>query len=522
MAEGCLNPTQFSQFLLEQLPIYEEMIIRDVTPTDGWIGHVSVGQWDPFDGTQHVLDRFKDVQPNVTKKWNPVTNSACLGGVDAPCDPPENFIGWGSKRITYGQERQSWRSQLLCFDQILTVNKAQQNIEQIVSDILRPATSRIASQYLRKKLAEIAGKKWLASAAMTDFTYAWETTGDAEIYITTSGEPTSKITPQMLQRRVQPLRNIGYFGKWTNDPFFGGYDSLIELVTDDDTAWDLDKIATDLKVSQAWRFNQWDAAHDYYKYGMGGQLGNYMVRIDPFPLRFNKVSTNRFQIVLPYINSAAEATTGIGRANNPDWFTAQYQFSYIHHRMAAKVMVQRMEQVNALMPFAVRDLSGQWRFAINDLGIDCNGNPIANYRGNKGFFYADFQYATEPYYTEWEELIFHKREPAYVVAVDTCADDPGSPTQYYNSANTTCGTTIEFTPVADDTGHYVLAADTVTCDGNVINNGAIDAASIAALVTALNADTGGAADLGTWVQFGSDIQLTETECQSVVLSWVTT
>lgn len=519
MADGCINPQEFTQFLLEELPIYEPNIIRDITPTDGWIGHVSVGQWDPFDGTSHILDRFRDVQPNVTKKWYDVSNTACLGGTSAPCDPPENFIGWGSTRITYGQERQSWRSQLLCFDQILTVNKAQQQIEQIISDILRPATSRIASFYLRKKAAEIAGNKFLASAAMTPFTFAWETTGDEEIFMTTDGEPTSKITPQMLQRQVQPLRNVGYFGKWTNDPFFGGYDSLLEFVTDDDTAWDLDKLASDLKVSQSWRFNQWDAAHDYYKYGMGGQLGNYMIRIDPFPLRFNKVSTNRFQVVLPYLN--VSTTTGIGRINNPDWFTAQYQFSYIHHRMAMKVMVQRMEQVNALMPFAVRDLSGQWRFAINDLGIDCNGNPIANYRGNKGFFYADFQYATEPYYTEWETLIFHKREPAYVVAVDTCAVDPGSPQQYYNSANTTCGDNIEFTPEQNTHGHYVIAANTVTCGGNLVTHLAIDAASLSALVTALNASVGLGA-LGTWSAFGENLLISDTSCQSMVIPWVTT
>lgn len=517
MPDGCLNPQEFAQFLLEELPIYEPMIIRDVTPTDGWIGHVNVGQWNPFDGTQHVLDRFRDVQPDVTKKWIDVANTSCLGGTQAPCDPPENFIGWGSTRITFGQKKQSWRSQLLCFDQILTVNKAQQHVEQIVSDILRPATSRIASQYLRKEAAALAGTKWLASAAQTPFTFAWETTGDAEIFMTTSGDPTSKLTPQMLQRRVQPLRNIGYFGKWTNDPFFGGYDSMIELVTDDDTAWDLDKIASDLKVSQAWRFEQWDAAHDYYKYGVGGQLGNYMVRIDPFPVRFNQVSAGRYQIVLPYINSAA--TTGIGRANNPDWFNAQYQWSFIHHRMAFKVMVQRMEQVNALMPFAVRDLSGQWRFAINDLGVDCNNNPIANYRGNKGFFYADFQYATEPYYVEWEELIFHKREPAYVVEVDTCAADPGSPAQYYNSANTTCGDVISFSPVADGDGNFVIAENTITCSDNVVTHGAISSATVAALVTALNNDAGTGA-LGTWVQDGTDILLTETECTSVVIPWV--
>lgn len=516
MADGCINPQEFAQFLDQQLPIYDSQIIRDIRPTDGWIGHVSVGQWDPFDGVSHTRDRFRQVQPNVTKQWSQVKNDACLGGGDAPCDPKENFIGWGYDRISYFQERQSWRSQLMCFDQILTVNRAQEHVDQIVADILRPSTSRIASFYLRKRAADYAGGKFLADKNLTPFTYTWGVVGDEEIYLNTSGEPASKITPQMLQRRVAPLRNVGYFGKWTNDPFFGGYDSLIELCTDDDTCWELDKSATNLQVADNWRFQMWDAAHEYYKYGMGGQLGNYMVRIDPFPLRFNKVSTNKFQIVLPYKN--VNATVGIGSDDNPDFHKARYQFSIIHHRMALKLRVQRMEQVNAAMPFAVRDLSGMWRFATNDLGMDCEGNPIANYRGNKGFFFADFQYSTEPVYVEWENLIFHQREPAFIIEVPACAADPGYPSQVYNSSNTPCpGGTITFSPTAAANGHFKIAANTVTCDETAVSHSAIDSTTLVALVTALNANLPA---LGTWQSSGADIQLLGTTCGSVFIPWL--
>lgn len=535
MPEGCVTPQQFAQFLDEQLPVYDSLIIRDIRPTDGFIGHVSVGQWDPFDATQHSRDRFRHVQPDLTKKWEAIANNGSGGQLScegSQCDPTENFICWGYNRITYFQERQSWRSQTLCFDQILTVNKAQEHIEQIVADILRPATSAVMSQYLRKRILDHAGKKWAATATMADFTFAWVNSGDSEYLLDSSQLPTSKLTPQMLQRRVADLRNLGYFGKWSNDPFFGGYDSMIELVTDDETAWELDKLVTDLKVSQSWRFNQeWTAAHDYYKYGIGGSLGNYMVRIDPFPLRFNYVGNvgggtpYRFQTVLPYRNYTAAGggahapTVGMGDYTNSDWPLAQYQMSIIHHRMALMVRVQRMEQVNALMPFAVRDLSGQWRFAINDLGADCNGNVIANYRQNKGFFYADFQPSVEPRYVEWEEVIFHKREPAVVTVVDTCASDPGHPQQYYNSACTLCGTTLTFTPQADGDGNFVLGASSVTCDDDIVANDAISSASLAALVIALNADSALGA-LGTWQAFGADLQLLSSACEDLALPWV--
>ena len=66
-----VDPGKFAQFLLDELPRYEEMIIRDITPSDGWIGHVIVGQWDPFDGNTHVLDRFRSVQPDMLR-FHPV------------------------------------------------------------------------------------------------------------------------------------------------------------------------------------------------------------------------------------------------------------------------------------------------------------------------------------------------------------------------------------------------------------------------------------------------------------------
>jgi hypothetical protein len=100
-----------------------------------------------------------------------------------------------------------------------------------------------------------------------------------------------------------------------------------------------------------------------------------------------------------------------------------------------------------------------------------------------------------------------------------CASDPGTPTQYYSSSCTLCGDVLDFSPVVDGDGNFVLAANTVTCDDNVVTHAEISGATTAALVIALNADPGTGA-LGTWVQNGTDILLTETDCEAVVLPWV--
>lgn len=505
----CVSGTQFAEYLVTQTPVYDDLIIRDIRPEDGWIGHVETGQWEPFSNTEHTFDRFRQVMPNVTKEWATVDNGSCIG---TPCDPPENCIGWGYDRVTYFQERQSWVTQLLCFDQILSVTRAKEHFAQIVSDILRPSTSRIMSFYLRKRAADHAKKKWVADATMTEFTYTWSVVGDEEIYMIPTAEPTSKLTPQMLQRRVNRLWFEGYFGKQP----FRDMPPLIELVTDYQTLWDLDKAAADSNVNDKWRFQEWEAANKFYKYAFNGQLGQYVTRVDPFIIRFNKSGDLEFQVVLPYRNVAA--TQGIGSEANPDFDEAQYQWSHIWHRRALMILVARTETVNPMMPFANRSLGGQWQFVMDNLGQDCNGVAIENKRRNKGQFLADFVLSAKPQYTEFSELIFHKREPAYITTVDTCAADPGYPTQYYDSCNDRClESALSFTPVQDDEGNYVLAENSATCDGVAVVHAAISAANLNTLLTAMNANLSA---LGLWILEGTTLILTESTCDDVVLDWV--
>ena len=46
---------------------------------------------------------------------------------------------------------QSWGTPIICYDQDMHITHAEQHIDQIISDVLRPATSAIHSNYLRKR-----------------------------------------------------------------------------------------------------------------------------------------------------------------------------------------------------------------------------------------------------------------------------------------------------------------------------------------------------------------------------------
>ncbi len=112
---------KFTQFLVDQQPYYDKRILMDIRPRDGWIGHVKTGTFENFTGVQHTRDRFNHVFPNTTKVWKPVSDAHCLG---TPCSIDRHEIGWGATRLNYGLIQQAWKTQLLCFKQMMHITHA--------------------------------------------------------------------------------------------------------------------------------------------------------------------------------------------------------------------------------------------------------------------------------------------------------------------------------------------------------------------------------------------------------------
>lgn len=453
-----INACDFGQFFVDETPRFDEMIMEDIRPTDGWIGNVSTGTTPMGTPVEITQDRFRSVWPNTTKTWSRVVANGpgCTGN---PCDPTEHQIGWGADRLTYYAEQQTWGTPLLCYDQDMHITHAQQHIDQVINEILRPATIAISSNFLRKRAVLWAKRKLTANSTLTPFTYTWTlggASGDEEIYFDCSVNPLNvfHLVPQMLQARFDPLMRTGYAGK---NPFKDTA-PFIELVTDIDTCWFLDKLGgqqgvgggNSPSVSGNWRFSQWGAANEYWRYGYSGQIGNFMTRVDPMGLRFNYVgdlgagaAPNRFryQIVLPYVNTittGAGGSAGLGSDENPDFDAAHFGISFIWHKKAMELLTPDARPMHPDMPYTHRDFGGKWRFAMHDLGADSSGQIINNKWGNKGQFIAWFKYYIRPLHYEFAEVFFHKREQMCIPNIDTCSADPGYPTQDYNSALPGC------------------------------------------------------------------------------------
>lgn len=450
---GC----DFVQALVDQLPHFDELIMRDITLVDGWLGNIATGTEPMGTPVETTQDRFRGVWPNTTKTWRRVVANGpgCTGN---PCDPTPNELGWGADRLTYYSEEQVWESPLVCYNQMMHITQAEEHLQQIISDVFRPATSAVSSGFLRKRHLQWASRKWVANASMSEFTYQWTLAGpnaDEEVYFDTSVAPDNVflLVPQMLQNRFSPLMRAGYGGK---NPFKETA-AMIELVTSADTAWTLDKLGGQLGVGTGgpsvagnWRFTEWDAAHKYWRYGFSGQIGNFLVRVDEFGLRFNFVvdlgagaapNRYRYQVIQPYYNAVttgAGGAPGIGRVVNPAYDNAQFQISQISHKMGMQLLVPESGQLNSEMKFGHISFGGQWKWLNHDLGADANGNPIVNKWENKGQFGAWFKYKIRPLHTEFLEAIFHKREQYCVPEINTCSADPGYPVQDYNSALPDC------------------------------------------------------------------------------------
>jgi hypothetical protein len=540
-----LSCSQFTQFLVTQEPVYDKEILKDIRPEDpgNWMGHVKMGVFDPYSGTQHTLDRFNSVFPNTTKTWTQVATGNCIG---TPCDKNRHQIGFGSSRLVYFLEEQHWRTALICFDNNLTVTKAQEQWSYIISDILRPTTTWVLSNYIRKRGMIYSDNKFIANRffgqAASNFTFNWVVVGDEEIYIDTNIPPTSvfKLTPQMLQRLVEPLQSVGYSGK---NPFSENAPPMLELVTDMQTCWELDRLGAQTGIGGVpsvlgnWRFENWDAASKYWKYGYSGQIGQYTTRVDPNGLRFNFVGlvngNYRYQVVLPYKNvpsSGAGGASGLKSQRNVDFDNAQFRVSFVWHPMGIEIQTLESETLNSSMPFLNRNFGGKWRFAMDNLGADVNGCVIENIDRNKGLWVSSHEVATKPRYTEFLVAIFHKAEPSCVIEIGTCNNDPSYPVQTYNSANTDCpdehvatspipGTvTLTFTPQKNSVnGDYEVAPYSILCDGSPVANGQIaGSTTLAALVVQLNSQL---PELGTWsVASATTIQVVGV-CASLSMPW---
>ena len=420
----------FTDYLSRKSEHLDEDILKDITPTATLIGAVETGQFKAEDGVSHTFDRFNRVFPDMSAAWSDITSGACVG---QPCDPTVQKIGMGFTRDSYKLQSIDYGTDLFCYDQIMSADRAKKQFANTI-ETLRDATQLINDNRIRNEMFRIAGYHWLCTmTGLTPFTFT--ETGDL-ITVTTNGNamPTSKLVVNMLRSRLQNQILSGALGKTVK-----GSPMTLEVLTDMDTIWDL--IQGDSALADHWRFQEFEpSSKEFYQYGWVGRVGNFMLKADLHPQRFNiNLVTNKLERVFPYLNIAA--TQGIKGVVNPAYIIAPVQAHYIWHRRAMKVLARKTTPINPMMPFAAQDFGGKWQFVMDNMTCpqeDGSEIPVNNELRNKGKFRARFAYATEAQYPEFAEVFLALRETPGIVGNPGCAVTTAYPAQSYSSTNSLC------------------------------------------------------------------------------------
>lgn len=446
-----MNCKSFTDLLSRRSEHLQDYILRDVTPNGTLIGYFETGRWPALNGVSFTFDKFNRMWPDMGVAWQDVTAGSCVG---TPCHPHETCIGFGFTRDMAKLQQISYTTDLFCFDQIMTADRAKQQFSHIVEG-LRDATNTIISNRLLNEQFRVAGHHWLCTTTgLVPFTF---TEANDLTTLIPSALPTAQIVPNHLRRRVTYQMNSGALGRnVVNVP------PKIEVMTDLDTVWDLCK--GDTTVSDHWRFNEFSPADkEYWGYGWSGQIGNFMLKALLQPQRWQIMADGSLNRVFPYINIAA--TQGIKAIPNPQYDVAEVQASYITHRRGFRNLVLDSTSINPNMPFAARDFGGKWQWVMHDLTCGtvsvCDSTsgvgvqrtipvPVDNTRGNQGKFIADFKFGTEAQFPEYLECFLHLRAQPCIVSTPPCGMNETYVEQDYNSCNDPCTDPDDSVPCANN------------------------------------------------------------------------
>ncbi len=490
----------FTDFLIRRTPHYDTEILKDVTPVNGWMGQVPVGDWPAFAGTSRIGHRIRRMFPDLSGCWKTVVETGCL---NQPCDPGRKKVGFGFDQFEYHLEETYFKTDLFCFPLILSADAAKEQYAAVIEG-LREATIWIWNHRYRTEAVKACKFKTLCGSLFTDANPVWNDSCDTMV---TSGAPSSKLTIQFLQRWEEPLILNGYLGK-TPIPLQG---KTFELVTDFITSTKLVEENPALKD-----YCQALSVEDFkrlYKYGISKWIGDFMIRLDPTPLRYQKVDDTHYNMVQPYENQPAAA--GIGGDVNQPYIEGRVQWDLIWHRGIMRSLVRRSAPINSELPFASMDFGGRWHAVMDNMTeTDDSGNevPVNNEERNKLKFNANFSGATKPEHTEWGVAILSERELSCVVDLAPCNSGYPYVLQDYSSADDPCPTDQPVMIDIPASGPYLLASAYCN-DVNIGGTPTAAGANVDELITFLNGTLGA---YGTFSKaFAGTIQLTGTTCATL-------
>ncbi len=423
----------FNSYLFRRIPDWDAKLSRDRFPLSySYMGLYQSAAWDSFTGTTRTWDKIHVTRPNDDGCWDPVVIEQCVGN---PCDPSRYNLGWGSTRANYTKFHRDYITPPFCFDQLRDTEMAVEQLSGIV-DGLKELPNNIWSDFFRKWALRSSNVIHIAGSAGTTVTTTDSlfTNNCTRINLGSTGNlPTSKLTVEYLNRYFPTLLYKGYF---KNDFIPTG---KMELMTDIQTEMELTNANPALTLM--YTAADFVKGGKFYGFGAMAGVGNWLIKIDETPLRFQHLGSGVLQQIQPYENVAA--TVGKKPQFSAAYENAPYQMHHVFNRAARTIYTGETTPVNPDMKFMSRSMNGTWSWKNPDVilyldpntGVQCT---MQNDKKNKGYFLGEFEVGVKTEFPEIEMCIIAQREPQVVVDNPRCAATPDVVTQTLLPYNLQC------------------------------------------------------------------------------------
>lgn len=430
-----VNCSAFNSYLFRRVPDFDKELAKDRFPLSyTYLGLYPTDTWEAFTGDTHTWDRVHVSMQNDSGCWPEVDIDACVG---TPCDTTRSFTGWGSTRAEYGLFKNEIQSPVFCVDQLRHTEMARQQLAAIIEGH-KEIPNYTFSDFMRLYSMRSADYLYIAGDDNTRVTVSSSIFSNNCKNValgSTNNLPTSKLTVQYLNRWVPTLFANGYHNKqYTPDAKFS-------MFTDIQTQQEL----TVQNPALAGMFTAADFAKGgkFFQFGAMSGVGNFLLKLDPTPLRFQHIGGGVLQRLWPYENVAT--TIGKRPVYDQDYENAEYQMYHVYSRDTRKIYVGETTPVNPEMPFLARNLMGKWSWKTPDVfqARDPNTGTTCTYyndKKNKGYFLGEWEVGVKTIYPEIEMVIIAKREPQVVVDVPRCAASPSMVYQDLKPYNSFCET----------------------------------------------------------------------------------
>jgi len=400
----------------------------------GYLNMYPQSNFPNFLGTTLHWNKIHVTRPNDTGCWEAMDADPCMTAI---CDPERLYTGWGVEDFTFGKYHRDYQTPVFCYDQLRHVTEAKQQLSAIV-DGHRKMSKSIMSDFIKLLAIRQSDVIHLAGSANTSVTVTPGMFLNNCTKIDLGGTgflPTSELTMEYLDNHVEDLQYNGYF-----DSEF--MPQGVFQITSDITTWR--RLANkNPNLTQMYTSADFNKGGKMYAFGVMRAIGQWALKVDEEPFRYQHIGEGVLQRIWPYENQAI--TIGKKPVFSEAYKNARYQLYHVYNRAAREVYVGDTAPVNNGMDFNVsRNLMGEWSWKSPDYfkARDPNTGEVCEFQNdkkNKGYWLAEFEAGMRTIYPEIEMWILALREPQPIFNEKPCSDEPEMVYQDLLAYNAWCG-----------------------------------------------------------------------------------